>query len=93
VSLADLRAMRVVWPMSRLRGDSSARALSSTVAALLAGACAIHPGYRNPPTSLPTEWANGTEGASGLANVADDAGSEAWWTGLRDPAIVVTQPR
>jgi outer membrane protein, multidrug efflux system len=87
VSLADHRAMRVVWPMSRLRGNSSARVLSSTVAAVLAGACAIHPGYRGPATSLPTEWANGTDGACGLANVADDAVGEAWWTGLHDPAI------
>jgi len=67
--------------------SSQTRVLSSMVAALLMGACATHPDYRRPATSVPTEWANRTDGASGLANVADDAGREAWWTGLRDPAI------
>jgi outer membrane protein, multidrug efflux system len=66
---------------------SSARVLSSTVAALLMGACATQPDYRSPATSLPAEWVNGTDGASILANVADDAEREVWWTALRDPAI------
>lgn len=65
----------------------SARVLSSTVTALLLGACATQPDYRSPATSLPSEWVNGTDGGRGLANIADDAGREVWWTALRDPAI------
>ncbi len=61
------------------------RNVSIAVSALLLTACATKPDYQTPATTLPTEWIQGTAGASS-ANVAD-AEREAWWTALGDPAI------
>lgn len=62
------------------------RALLSTVAALLLGACATQPDYRSPTPKLPAEWSNETDLASGSV-VWDDDEREVWWTALGDPAI------
>lgn len=58
-----------------------------TTVALLTSACATQQPYRQPVASLAPAWTNTGASAEGLAAIMETKDGDAWWTGLRDPAI------